>query len=132
MTIKKKKGLKIFLILMCVFLLLAGGFALFICVELNIKNAEFNDINISLVPDGTYTGVLGGNRFGNTVEVTVNGGKIVDIQVVKDMVVVVADVAFNLFDEVIREQSLQVDAVSGATVSTKAYLKAIENALTGQ
>ncbi len=132
MTIKKKKGLKIFLILMCVFLLLAGGFALFICVGLNIKNAEFNDINISLVPDGTYTGVLGGNRFGNTVEVTVNGGKIVDIQVVKDMVVVVPDVAFNLFDEVIREQSLQVDAVSGATVSTKAYLKAIENALTGQ
>jgi uncharacterized protein with FMN-binding domain len=33
---------------------------------------------------------------------------------------------------VIDEQSLQVDAVTGATITSKAFLKAIENALTGQ
>jgi major membrane immunogen (membrane-anchored lipoprotein) len=30
---------------------------------------------------------------------------------------------------VIREQSLQVDTISGATLTSKAFLKAIENAL---
>jgi uncharacterized protein with FMN-binding domain len=35
----------------------------------------------------------------------------------------------KLFDRVIEAQSLQVDAISGATLTSKAYLKAVENAL---
>ena len=35
----------------------------------------------------------------------------------------------NLFDEVIKSQSLQVDVISGATLTSKAHLKAVENAL---
>ncbi len=46
------------------------------------------------------------------------------------MMISVTEVSLKLFEEVKTEQSLQVDTVSGATVSTKAYLKAIENALT--
>ena len=42
-----------------------------------------------------------------------------------------ADDAFSqrLFDAVIAAQDTRIDTVSGATVTTKAYLKAIENAL---
>lgn len=35
----------------------------------------------------------------------------------------------NLFDEIIENQSLQVDVVSGATLTSKAHLNAVENAL---
>ncbi len=34
-----------------------------------------------------------------------------------------------LNDRVIESQSLQVDTISGATLSSKAYLQAVENAL---
>jgi uncharacterized protein with FMN-binding domain len=35
-------------------------------------------------------------------------------------------------EAIIETQSLEVDAVSGATITAKAYLKAVENALTGE
>jgi uncharacterized protein with FMN-binding domain len=34
-----------------------------------------------------------------------------------------------LYDRVIQAQSLQVDTISGATLTSKAYLQAVENAL---
>jgi uncharacterized protein with FMN-binding domain len=34
-----------------------------------------------------------------------------------------------LYDRVIEAQSLQVDTISGATLTSKAYLQAVENAL---
>jgi uncharacterized protein with FMN-binding domain len=36
----------------------------------------------------------------------------------------------QVVSDVIKSQSLDVDIVSGATVTTRAYLKAMENALT--
>lgn len=35
----------------------------------------------------------------------------------------------HLFDEVIKSQTLQVDVISGATLTSKAHLKALEDAL---
>ena len=35
----------------------------------------------------------------------------------------------ELFDRVIQAQSLQVDTISGATLTSKAYLQCVENAL---
>jgi uncharacterized protein with FMN-binding domain len=35
----------------------------------------------------------------------------------------------TLYDRVIQAQSLQVDTISGATLTSKAYLQAVENAL---
>ena len=34
----------------------------------------------------------------------------------------------NLYSKVIEKQSLEIDVTSGATLTTKAYLKSIENA----
>lgn len=60
---------------------------------------------------------------GSTVKVT--AGRITDITVVSP---VYGDVS-GLAARVIKAQSLDVDGISGATVSTKAVLKAIDNAL---
>ncbi len=42
------------------------------------------------------------------------------------------EVTNTLFDRIIQNQSLDVDIETGATVTSHAYLKAIENALVGK
>lgn len=124
---KKKK--KVFLIILGAFLLIIAGFLVFLSTGLNLKNAAIKNVDISSIPDGTYMGEISGNRFGNKLEATVSGGRIVDIRIVNDMAIAVPDVSSKIFAKVLESQSLQVDSVSGATVTSKAYLKSLENAL---
>ena len=83
-------------------------------------------VDLQQVPSGTYTGTYHGFRFTNTVAVTVENHAIVNIEVVKTQR---PEFSETLKDEVIDAQSLQIDAVSGATLDQNAFLKAIENAL---
>jgi uncharacterized protein with FMN-binding domain len=84
-------------------------------------------VDLQQVPAGTYMGTYHGFRFTNTVAVTVENLAIVNIEVVKTQR---PEFSETLKDEVIDAQSLQIDAVSGATLDQNAFLKAIENALT--
>jgi uncharacterized protein with FMN-binding domain len=63
------------------------------------------------------------------IEVTVMDNKISKIVITKDVKHPISEVSKKLFDEIIKKQSLNVDIVSGATVTCKAYLKSVENAL---
>ena len=113
-----------------VLLLIAGGFALWITHGLgSYAKMSIRNIDFSKVPDGTYKGKFTGGRFSNTVEVTVKGGKVNDIRVAKDVTFNKPATPRELFDRIIKAQSLKVDTVTGATVTSKAYLKAIQNAL---
>ena len=93
-------------------------------------NIALNGIDLSNVPDGSYTGVYDFKRWSNTVIVHVKDGKITSIDIERD---VGGAAITNCFGEtisrVINAQDTKVDAVSGATVTSKAYLKAIEDAL---
>jgi len=80
--------------------------------------------------DGVYTVEFKGYRWSNRVEVTVSNHQIVGLKIVMDMKMRIGDISKKLYDQVIQKQSLQVDTVTNATVTCKAYLKAIENALT--
>lgn len=127
-----KKWLKVFLIVLAVFAaILAGGF-LFLLRGLDLARVQIKDIDIAKVKNGTYTGELGGSRFANKLAVTVKDGKVVDVQVLKDMTIAMPELPTQVFDKVKARQSLQIDTVAGATVSTKAYLKALEMALDGK
>lgn len=94
-----------------------------------VVELKIGDANLASVPDGTYRGSYDGGRFSNTVEVDVADHRITNIRLVKDITFRMASIRQQLFDKVIAGQSLSVDAVSGATATTHAYLKAIENAL---
>jgi uncharacterized protein with FMN-binding domain len=48
---------------------------------------------------------------------------------VKDVAIPKPEWAKQLFDKVIEKQNTDVDVISGATITSKAYLKSIENAL---
>ncbi|MGB7595382.1 MAG: FMN-binding protein [Erysipelotrichaceae bacterium] len=95
------------------------------------KKVVVGTINLSTVADGTYEGNYILNRWTNTLKVTVKDHKITNIVVVKDVVFKLDAVTKGVFSAVIDKQSLAIDIQSGATVTTKAYLKSIENALKG-
>ena len=85
---------------------------------------------------GDYTGTKGGFR-NSTVEVTISGGKITKITIRKGAIDKNGNptelsgglTIYDLFKKVMEKESLQVDAISGATLTSKSHLKALENAL---
>lgn len=96
-----------------------------------VKAIEISEIDLSVVEDGVYQGSYKKGRFSNSLTVKVENNHIKDIEVSKR--VLSSDEAFvaELVEKVIMYQSVKVDAVSSATYTTNAYLKAIENALSG-
>lgn len=92
-------------------------------------NLEIDDVNLSSVDDGTYTGKYIGGRWTNEVSVTVKEHRITEVDILKDVLIPKPGIAEEIISKVIEEQRADVDVVSGATVTCKAYLKSIENAL---
>ena len=93
-----------------------------------IKTLTINRINPAEVHDGTYEGYYDLDLVKARVNVTVSDGKITDITVIEH-VNGRGEPAEAILKTVMDAQDLSVAVVSGATASSKAILKAIENAL---
>jgi uncharacterized protein with FMN-binding domain len=85
---------------------------------------------------GTYTGTSVDTRWGPVqVKVTVKAGKVTDVQAVVYPSGNGRDQEINayalplLHDEVLQAQSAQIDAVSGATVTSDGYISSLQSAL---
>ncbi len=75
--------------------------------HLEARSLPRDKVDFSRLQDGVYEGSYAGGMYrwrANSVKVTVDAG-------------------------VIEDQTLQVDTVSGATLTSKAYLQSVENAL---
>ena len=94
-----------------------------------MMSLEIGEVDLANVSDGPYRGSFTFERWSNTVEVTVQGHAITAIRIIKDMKFAKAEVSDAVFERVRTQQSVQVDAVAGSTVTSKAYLKSIELAL---
>jgi len=92
-------------------------------------NVTLSGIDLINIPDGNYIGTYDFKRWSNTVTVHISNNKITAIDIEKDMLIPVPDCSAQIFHRVITAQDTMVDAISSATVSSKAYLKAIEDAL---
>ncbi len=142
---KKRKGKFIVLIVLVsvvgVLALGMGAAVIFTAPGRNeLQNMVISDVDFKGLRDGTYTGEYKGTRDSlrdAAVEVTVLSGTVTDITVTggglagdKQTSEIRKGLSIHdLFDEVIESQSLQVDAISGATLTCNAHLKALENAL---
>ncbi len=97
----------------------------------DVAAITFEDINLSEIPDGKYIGSCNVNFIYAKVEVTMKAGAIVDIFLLEHKNGNgKGKPAESIIADIIKKQSLTVDAVSGATNSSKVIKKAIENALT--
>jgi uncharacterized protein with FMN-binding domain len=93
-----------------------------------VANTYISDIDIREIPDGTYTGDYDVGLICAEVEVTVRDGNITGINLLKHENGR-GSAAESIISDIINKQSLDVDAVSGATNSSKVIRKAVENAL---
>jgi len=122
--------LKIVLTVVILFVLVAGGGIFYISRGLEAGEAlEINSIDLAGLSDGAYSGAYNGGRWTNEVKVMVKEHRITGIEIVRDVMFPKPEVTAELIGRVLEKQSPDIDAVSGSTVTCKAYLKSIENAL---
>lgn len=88
-------------------------------------------INFASVPDGTYRGTGEGFHGPIQVEVTVSGGKVTAVKILsEDETPDVAGPALTGIPKaIVQQQKADVDAVSGATFSSKGIIAAVKDAL---
>jgi len=105
-----------------------------------IEELTFSDVKFKNLRNGTFIGEYRGTKSHTRdakVEITVSGGEIKDIKILKGAlgkdgtpVELKGGLSIdNLFNSAVQSQTLQVDVISGATITSKAHLKSLENAL---
>ena len=125
-----KKLLKVILIVFIVIVIIGSGALLYITRGLESgKNLSINKINLEEIEDGIYKGRYEAGRWSNEVQVEIVDNRINSISIVDDIMLSQPEVREEVFKRVLDKQNLDVDIISEATVTTKAYLKSIEVAL---
>lgn len=94
-----------------------------------LKKVKINEVPISQVADGEYVGEAQIKPVSAKVNVQDENRKITDIEI-KDHMTGLGKNGEKIIDQIINKQSLDVDAISGATQSSVTITKAVENALT--
>lgn len=101
--------------------------------EKEAKIEKENQATASNWKDGTYTGE--GTGFGGkiAVKVTVTDGSIANVEITeaKSEDSAYFDQAKKLTDIIVKQQTADVDTISGATYSSKGIIEATQNALKG-
>lgn len=98
--------------------------------QAEVRKMVIDDVELSDVKDGSFRGDFTYGNFTYEVEVTVQEQEIKQIKVLQNRgESEYAKKAEGVVDKVLKTQSLKVDIVTGATTTSKALLKAIENAL---
>lgn len=123
----KKK--KIVIILVCAMLFVFIGVKVMSDALVDdVNSLTISSPNLENISDGVYIGEYSVTPVRAKVEVLVKEHKIADINIVEHENGL-GGKAEKIVNDVIDRQSLDVDAVSGATVSSKCIIKAVENAL---
>lgn len=119
------------IILFIVLVVIIGAYFGIKTIESNLnhlKELKISNVDISKIQDGTYSGSYQAFPIIAEVKVTMKNHIITGIELVKHSSGRGAP-AEVIPEKVVEAQTLKVDAISGATYSSKIILKAIENAL---
>ena len=97
------------------------------CTMAPIRGAEIEQRRLV---DGVYDGSYRHGPNSAMVRVTISGGKVVDIELIKHFASWMGDKANEIIPQrIVAEQSTDVDAVSGATNSSRVIMNAVQDAL---
>ena len=117
------KQKRLLIILLAVFALAAS------CVDLD--GIVITTPDLSKISDGEYRGNSKVGPVRVTLDVTMRSGAITSIRIIQHRNGR-GKKAEEIVSGIIKAQSLDVDVISGATASSKAFLQATEHALTGK
>ena len=133
MRISKKKIISVIILLLLLIGLICGAVYLKNVADYKraIGETTFDEIDIADVSDGIYIGEYDVNFIYAKVEVTVEDGEIVSINILEHRHER-GKAAETVIEKIIDEQKIDVDAISGATNSSTVIKKAVENALKGE
>lgn len=126
----KRKKIVIFLIVLILIVLLSFK----LVANKIVSDAEalpVEKIDFSQIQDGQYHGDYKIFPVKVSVETKIQNGKIKQINLVEHFNGM-GTPAEKIVDNIIEKQSLQVDSISGATVSSIAIKKAVEDSLLGK
>ena len=126
-----KKGTKILIGIMVVVVVLIAVVAISAKNILNGKSEEMDHVpvvELQDVEDGVYEGIAETPLVKVTVEVTVQNHEIVDIQLLRHENGK-GEGAESMIPEMLKQNTSEVDGVSGATFSSKTIKAAVRNAL---
>ncbi len=93
-----------------------------------VRHMTVTPFDLSVAPDGTHHGEFARGRFHFAVDVSVADHKITGVTETDKSA---SDVTRRVAQQIVAQQSLPVDAVSGASLTTKAFSQAVSNALAG-
>lgn len=94
-----------------------------------VRNMPIGAIDLSKIADGVREGSFSLSDISCKVKVTIKNKKIESVEIVENAANDLAKKAEKVAGGVLAAQSLQVECVTGATATSKAILKAIENAI---
>lgn len=126
------------LVVFVISIMIVIGFVTFLGVETQRENRNLSIGNVDFknLKDGTYIGEYDGyagplKLRAKELQVTVSSGKVIEIQIIEQgQHAAVSEGSMDeLINLVITLQSLDVDTITGATVTSKTYLRAVEDAL---
>ncbi|HZH93700.1 MAG TPA: FMN-binding protein [Tissierellaceae bacterium] len=124
-----KKRWKILLGILAVFVIAAVGMMMYLQTNLNkLMYEEIVEADLQNIEDGEYIGEYSSPPVNAKVQVEVMDGKIRDI-VILEHGHGQGGPAEAIVDDVIAQQKIDVDSISGATYSSRVILKAVEDAL---
>jgi uncharacterized protein with FMN-binding domain len=92
------------------------------------RNLPVNDINLSNIDDGVYIGKVN-YSFEYEVKVHIKNCMIENIEIIKNRNSFYARMAEGIKHKILREQKINIDAVTGATTTSKILMKAVETAV---
>ena len=124
-----KKVIKIVTVLLSIVLIGVIGFKVWSTkIVKEAKELEDVSIDVSKLEDGTFEGHSELGRVIVDVKVTVEKGKITEIEIVNHQNGL-GQSANVIVDEMVDKNTYDVDAVSGATVSSEVIINAVNDAL---
>jgi uncharacterized protein with FMN-binding domain len=94
-----------------------------------IRNITINEPDLKRLENGRYIGRAEVGGFSYVAEVIMTDHRIEEIKVLKNRNNSYARWAEAVIHKIIKHQTLKIDAVTGATTTSKALMKAVSNSL---
>jgi len=124
------KALKIFLFSLSGLIALCLFLSLVLTMGMGeVKKLQINDVDMSKISDGVYTGSYHKGRWTYDVSVTIANHAMTAVTNTNKSMNAQSSLNDKISAEILKKQSIKIDAVSGATVNTRAFQKAVETAL---